>query len=333
MVIHFLVIHLEKDEHRKKIFLKRMKHLPLNKFHFEFVQAIEHENGCEGCRLSHMKCIEIAKERNWPLCWVLEDDVLFLNPSQLFDYFKNDITHVNQIEFFNYIKMNEKEWVNTIHDEFQKVEDHIENNCMDVFFGGSSSFGDCYTYPQKFQIENYDLKRKNRGKKFQGKKFTTPFFLDQEKQNLEIYDFEDYCIPLNPYCFTKFHYIRSHFTGSQCVCYGKRSFDVVLNSARFYHIDQFMTHCGTPEGIIFLKSDLVEKGIDYQYPIPLLNICTIFPFLTIAYSEKSTIRKTNLLVDEELKLFLETEQTIHFWVDFPLEVYAKETLQIERFME
>jgi GR25 family glycosyltransferase involved in LPS biosynthesis len=37
-------------------------------------------NGALGCTLSHIKCLEIAKERNYPYVFICEDDITFLEP-------------------------------------------------------------------------------------------------------------------------------------------------------------------------------------------------------------------------------------------------------------
>jgi len=37
-------------------------------------------NGAVGCTLSHIKCLEIAKERNYPYVFICEDDITFLDP-------------------------------------------------------------------------------------------------------------------------------------------------------------------------------------------------------------------------------------------------------------
>jgi GR25 family glycosyltransferase involved in LPS biosynthesis len=48
----------------------------------ERVDAIECKNGAIGCALSHIKCIELAKQRNLPYACICEDDILFLKPEQ-----------------------------------------------------------------------------------------------------------------------------------------------------------------------------------------------------------------------------------------------------------
>jgi GR25 family glycosyltransferase involved in LPS biosynthesis len=42
-------------------------------------EAIKHEIGIVGCVKSHIKCIEIAKERDYPFICIFEDDIVFRN--------------------------------------------------------------------------------------------------------------------------------------------------------------------------------------------------------------------------------------------------------------
>ena len=55
--------------------------------------AIKLNNGAIGCSMSHLKCLEIAKENNWDHVMIVEDDILFLNPivfkNQLNKFLKN----------------------------------------------------------------------------------------------------------------------------------------------------------------------------------------------------------------------------------------------------
>ena len=48
---------------------------------FERFNAIKLPNGRVGCTLSHIKCIELAKERGYSHVLICEDDLLFLNPA------------------------------------------------------------------------------------------------------------------------------------------------------------------------------------------------------------------------------------------------------------
>ena len=47
----------------------------------ERVKGIQPKNGAIGCTLSHIKCLEIAKERNYDQVFICEDDITFTNPS------------------------------------------------------------------------------------------------------------------------------------------------------------------------------------------------------------------------------------------------------------
>lgn len=42
--------------------------------------AVKLQDGRIGCSLSHLKCLLLAKEGNWPHVLIVEDDILFLNP-------------------------------------------------------------------------------------------------------------------------------------------------------------------------------------------------------------------------------------------------------------
>jgi len=71
---HFY-INLNKRAERNKNAIEQLKLLGINKPNrFE---AIEHEIGIVGCAKSHIKCIELAKERNYPFVCIFEDDVVF----------------------------------------------------------------------------------------------------------------------------------------------------------------------------------------------------------------------------------------------------------------
>lgn len=46
------------------------------------VQAVKTKPGKLGCTLSHIKCLEIAKEKDWDHVMICEDDILFAKDSQ-----------------------------------------------------------------------------------------------------------------------------------------------------------------------------------------------------------------------------------------------------------
>lgn len=51
----------------------------------ERFNAVKTKVGAIGCTMSHIKCLEIAKERNYPYVFICEDDITFLNPPVLKD--------------------------------------------------------------------------------------------------------------------------------------------------------------------------------------------------------------------------------------------------------
>lgn len=89
-----LYINLENREDRKEFVEKECKKIGVNSIRFNAVKMI---NGRIGCSMSHLKCLQIAKNNNWDHVMILEDDIEFLNP----DLF------INQINKF---LVNEKNW-------------------------------------------------------------------------------------------------------------------------------------------------------------------------------------------------------------------------------
>ena len=65
-------------------------------FNGERFKAIELTNGRLGCTLSHIKCIELAKKRDWNHVFVCEDDITFIKPelflTQLNKFFESGLT-------------------------------------------------------------------------------------------------------------------------------------------------------------------------------------------------------------------------------------------------
>lgn len=73
-MIDLYVINLEERTDRKEQIRKNFE--GKTNIHLEFVKAIKHDNGAQGCFLSHKKCIQLAKEKNMEYIIVLEDDCL-----------------------------------------------------------------------------------------------------------------------------------------------------------------------------------------------------------------------------------------------------------------
>ena len=66
-------------EHRKD----RLEHVTIQMqllgISGERFNAIKTNDGAVGCTMSHIKCLETAKERDWDHVFICEDDILFLD--------------------------------------------------------------------------------------------------------------------------------------------------------------------------------------------------------------------------------------------------------------
>lgn len=49
----------------------------------ERFKAVKNDNGAMGCTMSHIKCLELAKERGWNQVFICEDDIVFKDPPSL----------------------------------------------------------------------------------------------------------------------------------------------------------------------------------------------------------------------------------------------------------
>ena len=59
------------------------------------IRACKMKNGCVGCTMSHIRCLELAKLRNYDYICIIEDDAYFTEPKiflqQLEKFHKNKI--------------------------------------------------------------------------------------------------------------------------------------------------------------------------------------------------------------------------------------------------
>lgn len=81
---HAFYINLENRPDRKEHVEKQLQNIGIEATRFN---AIKLSNGAVGCSMSHLKCLEIAKQNNWDHVMIVEDDILFLNPN----VFKNQL--------------------------------------------------------------------------------------------------------------------------------------------------------------------------------------------------------------------------------------------------
>lgn len=90
---HIFYINLEHRVDRKIHVEEELKNIGLQDF--TRFNAIKMENGALGCSMSHLKCLQIAKENGWSHVLIVEDDILFLDKDvfikQINNFFKNHI--------------------------------------------------------------------------------------------------------------------------------------------------------------------------------------------------------------------------------------------------
>jgi len=75
---HIVYINLEHRVDRKVHVEKQLASIGIkNPTRFNAIRLL---NGAIGCSMSHLKCLQIAKEQGWPHLLLCEDDIEFLNP-------------------------------------------------------------------------------------------------------------------------------------------------------------------------------------------------------------------------------------------------------------
>lgn len=77
-MLNTLYINLEHRTDRRKHVEEQLAMFPFLKV--ERFNAVKLPNGALGCSISHLKCLELAKERGWTQVLIVEDDIQFLNP-------------------------------------------------------------------------------------------------------------------------------------------------------------------------------------------------------------------------------------------------------------
>ena len=72
-----LFINLDHRQDRLEHATEEFKKMNINA---ERVDAIKKDIGAIGCTMSHIKCLEIAKKRDYDYVFICEDDIHFKNP-------------------------------------------------------------------------------------------------------------------------------------------------------------------------------------------------------------------------------------------------------------
>ena len=90
-----IFINLEHRQDRHNHVIKQLESLNINGTR---LNAVKLKNGALGCTISHIKCLELAKDNNWDQVFICEDDIVFTNPKLL----------LNNIQLFH--KNNDINW-------------------------------------------------------------------------------------------------------------------------------------------------------------------------------------------------------------------------------
>lgn len=90
-----LYINLEHRKDRLEHVTKQMNMMGINA---ERVNAVKMNLGAVGCTMSHIKCLELAKQRDYEYVFICEDDITFRNP----DLFKRNLQRFYENDDINW---------------------------------------------------------------------------------------------------------------------------------------------------------------------------------------------------------------------------------------
>lgn len=81
---HCLYINLKEREDRKEYVENQLKEIGIKNYtRFNAIKLFKKPGSSAiGCSMSHLKCLQMAKENNWPHVLIVEDDITFINPNQ-----------------------------------------------------------------------------------------------------------------------------------------------------------------------------------------------------------------------------------------------------------
>lgn len=98
-----LFINLEERKDRLEHIKKEFEKLNIVGERFN---AVKTQSGAIGCSISHIKCLEIAKERDWDYVLICEDDITFLNPTLLIENLNKFKEAMDQKKFDSMLVIN-----------------------------------------------------------------------------------------------------------------------------------------------------------------------------------------------------------------------------------
>ena len=93
-IVHTMFINLDNRKDRLAHVTKQLKSIGLSDDKFSRFPAVKLPNGRVGCSMSHLKCLQTAKQRRWENVFICEDDITFTKPElftqQVEKFFNSD---------------------------------------------------------------------------------------------------------------------------------------------------------------------------------------------------------------------------------------------------
>ena len=92
-IVHTMFINLDERKDRLENVNDELKKIGINDENITRFSAIKLKNGRIGCSMSHLKCLQTAKNNKWKNVFICEDDIKFTRPNiikkQLQKFFEN----------------------------------------------------------------------------------------------------------------------------------------------------------------------------------------------------------------------------------------------------
>lgn len=82
LIKHGFYINLDKRTDRRIHIESELTHLGLQNNVRRFPAILNKDNPALGCTQSHLNCLEIARDNNWDLVWICEDDAFINDPTE-----------------------------------------------------------------------------------------------------------------------------------------------------------------------------------------------------------------------------------------------------------
>lgn len=104
------IINLKRRIDRKNKMINRLNNL--KQFDYQFIEAIDCNNGAIGCGKSHIKCLKLALNQNLPYILIMEDDIVIKD--KLVDKYFNYLEKIKEFDIIIFSGNDKKERINDL---------------------------------------------------------------------------------------------------------------------------------------------------------------------------------------------------------------------------